>query len=215
MSPLSQRRFWPSFGGVMLFVLMGLLVLSALLYYKAVKIQRFSEPALALSQPRMEFGQRVIGLFATHFEARGISGIRFTTDSIYIDESLLLLVSPISDATPPPVIRELSKTLLEILENPEIRSYIDFILISSIRLVPPGRSLSGAERQILQNNSEFILKSLFLVEPKLEKQYSSYFAATVKSSRKSNQENNTIEFRFVPTERLHIDFLSRLQKYAE
>lgn len=209
------KRFLPSFGSLMVLTLMGILLLSALLYYRAVKIQRFSEPALALSQPRMEFGQKIIGLFAHNFQEKGISGISFTTDAIYIDESRLLLIAPLTQTTPAPIVRELASTFRAILENPELRSYIDFILISSVRIIEPGKNLSTPERSILQNNSEFILKSLFLVEPQLERQFASFFASTVKISSNPNARQQMIEFRFIPTERLHIDFLTKLQKYTD
>jgi hypothetical protein len=199
----------------MTFALMGLLLLSALLYYRAVKIQRYAEPALALMQPRMEFGRKISKLFADHFKERGISGIRFTSDAIYIDESLLLVHAPVNKALSSPIVRELGKTFLALLDDPELRSYVDFILISSVRSLLPGERLAGRERHLLQNNSDFVLKSLYLVEPDLELRFGSYFATTVRTPVNASGKQKMIEFSFIPSERLHIDFLTKLMKYAE
>ena len=59
---MNRRSLWkyvPPAGPVLSLLLIGLVVLSALLYYRAVKIQRFLEPALALSQPRNEFTKNI------------------------------------------------------------------------------------------------------------------------------------------------------------
>jgi hypothetical protein len=199
----------------MMFALMGLLLLSALLYYRAVKIQRYAEPALALLQPRMEFGRKINRLFADHLKERDISGIRFTTDAIYIDESLLLAHAQINQAMLLPIIHELGKSFRAVLDNPELRSYIDFILISSVRTIAPGEKLAGRERRLLQHNSDFVLKSLYMVEPNLELQYGSYFATTVMTPVNAGSKQKMIEFRFIPSERLHIDFLTKLIQLAD
>ena len=46
-------------GPLLSLLLIGLVLLSGLLYYRAVRIQRFMEPALALSQPRNDFSEAI------------------------------------------------------------------------------------------------------------------------------------------------------------
>ncbi len=216
MQSTEEKKFPLSVGALVGLTLVGVLLLSAFIYYRAIKIQRFSEPALALMQPRIEFGRNIINLFSEQFQGRKLEGVRFTTDSIFIDESLLLIFAPIDKSTAPPILRELGKTFLFILQNPEVRSYIDLILINTRKPMVSGESFSKQERRDFQARAEFILHSLFMVEPKLERRYSSYFAATAVSV--SGQEKNrpySVEFRFIPTERLHIDVLKKLQKYTQ
>ena len=56
------QKFIPHPVPIVILTLIGLLLLSALLYYKAVRSQRYLEPSLALAQPRIEFIHK-IGLF--------------------------------------------------------------------------------------------------------------------------------------------------------
>src|SRR5512143_2212095 len=55
----SLWKYAPPPGPVISLLLIGLVLLSSLLYYRSVKIQRFLEPALALSQPRNEFAKHI------------------------------------------------------------------------------------------------------------------------------------------------------------
>jgi len=61
-------------GPILSLALIGLLILSAILYYQAVKIQRFLEPALAVSQPKMKFTQNMNNLLTKEFAKKGDRG---------------------------------------------------------------------------------------------------------------------------------------------
>ncbi len=208
-------KYFPPLGVLVGLTLMGCLLLSAYVYYSAVKIQRFSEPALALAQPRIEFAHSIVTLFSNQFAERKIKGVHFTTDSIFIEESLLLTIIPTEKIKAPPILRELGKTFLLILEDPEIRSYIDLILISTRKGIGTEKFLSKLERRKLQTKADFILNSLVMVEPSLGTRYNKFFAATALAVAGTGPEKNqAVEFRFIPTERLHVDVLKKLQKYT-
>lgn len=66
-----------------------------------------------------------------------------------------------------------------------------------------------------QQRAWLILNALYAAEPQLEKEYGTYFAATALPVDGALKENNWIEFRIVPTERLHIEVLQRLEKYMQ
>src|SRR5512134_829109 len=90
MRPDTLRRLIPPLGPIFSLALIGLLLLSAILYYRAVKIQRFLEPALAISEPRMKFTQGIRNLLIREFSHTELKGIKFRAGSIIVDESLLL-----------------------------------------------------------------------------------------------------------------------------
>jgi len=85
----SRWRSLPPSGPVISLLLIGLVLLSALLYYRSVKIQRFLEPALALSQPRNEFTKRINGLFQQEFGNQPVSGLKVRRSSIQMQRSLI------------------------------------------------------------------------------------------------------------------------------
>lgn len=59
----------------------------------------------------------------------------------------------------------------------------------------------------------YVLNSLYAAEPVLEKQYGKYFAVTAITVAAPVKEPNLIEFRMIPSERLHIQVLERLEQY--
>ncbi len=67
MSGRTLLKYIPPAGPILNLTLIGLVLLSALLYYRAIKIQRFLEPALAISQPRNEFAKNVRLRFQKEF----------------------------------------------------------------------------------------------------------------------------------------------------
>ncbi len=89
---MNARSLWklvPPAGPVLSLLLVGLVLLSALLYYRAVKIQRFLEPALALSQPRNEFAKNIKSIYQKEFGTKPVTGLRIKASSILMDRSFL------------------------------------------------------------------------------------------------------------------------------
>src|ERR1700690_1681055 len=89
MNDKSLWRYAPSAGPVLSLLLIGLVLLSALLYYRAIRIQRFLEPALAISQPRNEFSKTIKLMFQREVGAEAINGNKVRGRSILIEKSFL------------------------------------------------------------------------------------------------------------------------------
>lgn len=198
-------------GPILGLTLIGALLLSAILYYRAVKIQRFLEPALAISAPRMEFSKNIKRLISKEFGTEKITGIRFTTNSIFVEKSLLLIGVHEPDPRSA-TLKKLSRVFLSVLQDPDMRDYVDFILV---RVKFPINSDTDEKRRFrVQQRADLILNSLYKVAPELGRNYRTYFAATVEPVDSSEKEIQWVEFRFIPTERLHIEVLQSLRKYV-
>ncbi len=193
-------------GPILILILIGILILSAVLYYRAVKIQRFLEPALAITTPRIEFSKNIQQILSKEFGSAEMAGIRFTSNSIFVQKALLTMGihKEKSDLSP---LRKLSRVLLSVLKDPDMKGYIDFVLVS-LRLPP------GENRSDVQERAELLLNSLYKVSPELYKDYRALLAVTVVSGNFSKSELEWVEFRFVPTERLHMEVLQSLRKYT-
>ena len=210
------KKFIPPLGPLFSMILIGLLLLSAIIYYRAVKIQRFLEPALAISEPRMKFNQNIRDLLAREFGSNQMKGIRFRAGAIIVDQSLIFeRAHPKGGLTEPVVLRKLSRVFIAALDNPEIRENISLILITVRFQLSKEMILNRQVRFAVQDSAVLILNSLFTAEPRLEKDYTTFFAATAIPALELPKEGGiTVEFRIIPTERLHVDILNRLNKYA-
>jgi hypothetical protein len=200
-------------GTMLSLTLIGLLVLSALLYYRAVKIQRFLEPALAISEPRIKFNKEINDLLVKEF-GTAAGGIKFRSGSIYVHQSLLFAVLHRSEGTEPLMLNKLGRVFMAALSNPDIRSHISLILISINMPITADQNLNKELRSEAQKMTALVLNDLYAAEPLLEKQYGKYFAVTSMNSEAPVKEHGWIEFRMIPTERLHIQVLERLEKYS-
>src|SRR6266542_73897 len=89
MNAKDPMRYLPPVGPVFSLILIGIVLLSGLLYYRAVKIQRYLEPVLALSQPRNEFSKNINRMFEKEFGAAPIKGLTVNASSLTMDKSLL------------------------------------------------------------------------------------------------------------------------------
>jgi len=206
------KKIMISTGPILSLILIGILILSALLYYRAVKIQRFLEPALAVTEPRIKFNQEINNLLIKEFGTTG-EGITFRRGSIFVDQSLLFAVPHHKEGPKPIILNKLSRVFLSALSNPEISSHISLILISVNLPLTADPNLNKELRFEVQKMTAYILNTLYATEPALEKQYGKYFAVTAISVGPPVQEPKLIEFRMIPSERLHIQVLERLEQY--
>ena len=211
----SIKKFIPPLGPLFSLTLIGLLLLSAIIYYRAVKIQRFLEPALAISEPRMKFTQNIRDLLVREFSPNQMKGIRFRAGTIIVDQSLLF-ESAHSEGGPtgPEVLRKLSRVLHAALSNPETRENISLILINARFPLTQDTMRNRQIRFEVQDRAVLILNSLYTIDPRLERDYSKYFAATSLPTITPEKSGPVVEFRIIPTERLHIEVLQRLERYA-
>lgn len=202
-------------GPILVLTLIGILLLSAVIYYRAIKIQRFLEPALAISEPRLKFNQTIKEILAKEFGTREPRGIKFKWGSIFVEQSLLLLhtTHPVKGSEPL-VLRKLSRVFLSVLKDPATRNNISLILICMKYPAGPDTTLNKELRFQIQEKAVLILNALFVAEPELEKNYRLYLAATALPVNAAQGEPSVLEFRLVPAERLHIEILERLEKYS-
>ena len=207
------KRLFQMPGPVLSLTLIGVLLLSAVLYYRAVKIQRFIEPALAISTPRFLFAKNVSLLLAKEFGADQRTGIRFMTNTIFVEKSLLPS-SPYGPGSDPVALRKLGQVFLSVLTDPNMSDYVDFILIRVRYPAGPDTGLNEAKRRETQHRAELILQSLFRASPELAKKYGTFFSATALSRGSSDKDMTWIEFRFMSSEMLHIEALKSLKKYV-
>lgn len=208
------RKFILPPGPILSLMLAGLLLLSALLYYRAVKIQRFLEPALAVSEPRMRFSQSLNDLILQEFETVDIAGVRFRTQSILIDQSQLYVSAHHMKDTEPLILKKMGRVFLAALGNPNVREHISTILVEARYPLDPDPEMNKRLRTVTMERAGLVLNSLYAAEPALERQFWMYFAATAVPLDPKARDVDWIEFRIVPTERLHIEVLQRLEKYV-
>ncbi len=210
------RKFIPPVGPLFSLTLIGLLLLSTIIYYRAVKIQRFLEPALAISEPRMKFNQNIRELLAAEFSPKEMKGIKFRAGTIVVDESLIFERSHAEGGnTGPAALRKLSRFFLAALNKAEIRENISLILITERFPVSKDLIVNRQMRFQAQDRAALILNSIFSAEPRLENEYTKFFTATaIPASGSLKKEDAVVEFRIIPTERLHIDVLQKLEQYA-
>ncbi len=193
--------------------LIGLILLSALIYYKSVKAQRYLEPSLAISEPRIAFAQNIDDLIKKEFGTEGNTRVVFTANSLLVDDSLIFTDSYNKNAVKPDFLIKLGSIFLAILSDDQIRSQFELILVST-RLPQSPHLILNKQKQIeKQNNVELVLNSLLDIAPALKNDYTLYFTSSVIPVL-PDQNENWIEFRFIPTEHLHIDMIKSLKKYS-
>lgn len=199
-------------GPILSLTLIGLLLLSAVLYYKAVRFQRFMEPALAISHPRAEFIEKIRNLIADEFGLGQPAAVRFAMDSILVDGSLVateLLREKKSESV---FFKKLSGLFLSILRESELRPHVDLILVITRLPVTAHRETDNTRGVDMEHRAESVLASLYASAPELKQIYGDYFAAVTAAAY--GNETMRVEFRFIQGEHLHIEFLQRLQKYV-
>src|SRR5512144_2979782 len=122
-------KYAPPPGPVLSLLLIGLVLLSSLLYYRSVKIQRFLEPALALSQPRNEFTKHIRQIIQKEFGAATIKGLNVKTSSIVMDTSLLFSPKGILKPSAEADLHKLARVFLALMKDEHLRSEISLILV--------------------------------------------------------------------------------------
>lgn len=210
----SLWKYAPPLGPVISLLLIGLVLLSSLLYYRSVKIQRFLEPALALSQPRNEFAKHIRQIIQKEFGAETVKGLNVKTSSLIMDTSLLFspkgTLKPSAEAD----LHKLARVFLAIMKEEHLRSEISLILV--IGHVPSSRvrEATAIERMQVASMVGFIQDALFKLEPELGRGYAPYFASAVRSMDPRQGNTAVVEFRIIPSEYLHIEVLEKLEKYS-
>ena len=214
MNVKALLKYVPPAGPILSLLLIGLVLLSALLYYRAVKIQRFLEPALALSQPRNEFTKGINAIFEKEFGAKSISGLKIKTSSILMDTSLLFAKDGTLLASARDDLHKVSRIFMSLMKDDHMRSEISQVLIIGRY---PSYGMTDASimgRMKVQQMAAFIQDALFHLEPELGISYAPYFASAAQPITPNETRSDVVEFRIVPSEFLHVEVLEKLEKYA-
>jgi len=212
MGTQSSKRGILQPGQILGLTLLGLLLISAFVYYRAVKVQRYLEPTLAIAQPRIQFVKNLGLLIEKEFGSKNVKGLAYTASSIFVDEALLFQGTPEKMSPNVEFIRRLSRIFLSMLQDPQMKPQLDLILVSARLPVSPHAEMNKRQRLDMQLRAELILYSLYRVEPVLEREYGMYFASTAVPVE-SMKRDNWMEFRIIPSEHLHIEMIRSLGKY--
>jgi hypothetical protein len=214
---MKRRSFWTYLppGPLLSLLLVGLVLLSGLLYYRAVRIQRFLEPALALSQPRNDFSEAIAQVVEKEFGKGRFPGLDVRTSAIIVDQALLVTYDGRRHTVNRAVLQKLSRVFQTLLEDKRTRADISLVLISAG--YPPGGApaAEAAERSAVERMLGDVLDGLFAAEPVLKANYRTFFATTARPAPPREGYPALMEFRIIPSEMLHMDVLLRLQKYAQ
>ena len=205
------KKFILPSGPILVLTLIGLMFSSALLYYKAVRAQRYLEPSLSIAQPRIDFMQKINRLLENEFGTEKISSIALARNSIFVEGSLIFSDPVDRKAVNTMFLKKLSRVFLSMLQDQDMRSQFDLVLVSTKFKVSSRIDVTVNKRSERQYIAESILNSLYNVEPGLLKYYGTF--ATTVIPVQQNQKDNWIEFRIIPSEHLHIELMKSLNKY--
>ncbi len=214
MTDKSLWRYAPPAGPVLNLLLVGLVILSALTYYRAIKIQRFLEPALALSQPRNEFAKNINQTFQKEFGTDSMQGIKVRSSSILLDRSLLFDGNGMVKASAKADLDKLAHIFLSLMKDPNTRSNISLILIIAHYPSTDLHEATAVERMKAQLVTDFIQDAMAQGEPELKAWYPAFFVSAAQPANPQGGNINIVEFRIVPSEFLHIKVLEKLEKYS-
>lgn len=199
-------------GPVFALLLVGLLLLSGLFYYRAVNVQRYLEPALALSLPRSILAQRINAALEREFDGSAVNGIRLRSSAIIVEKDLLFASAGGLRREAPVLLRKLARVYLAALDD-QTRPDVSMILV--ITRYPAQDDKTGALRSEQQRQAGRILDALFGSEPALAEKLGRYFASAAMPASRLMQDPDTIEFQIIPSELMHAGVLQSLVKYVE
>ncbi|NTW57725.1 MAG: hypothetical protein HGB21_02480 [Nitrospirae bacterium] len=214
MNSRSLWKYLPPAGPILSLTLISLVVVSAFLYYRAVKIQRFLEPALALSQPRNEFSKSFKQIIEREFGAKAMEGMKIKASSILIERSLLFSGDGTLKASAQVSLQRLARVFLSLMQDDRRRSEISLVLILARFPSYGAMGVNVAERMKVQRSVSLIQDALFQAEPELNIRYSTYFVGTSQPTTPHEQNMELVELRIIPSEFLHIEALDKLEKYS-
>ncbi|NIT32429.1 MAG: hypothetical protein GTN51_12515 [Armatimonadetes bacterium] len=116
------------------------------------------------------------------------------------------------------IYEKLGKVFMDVLEDPELRGNIKVVLVSAMARVSDDPVLSRNNKDSrleAQIKAAGVLNALYEAEPELETTYGLFFETTATPVYSSRIDTDWINFRIIPSERLHIDVLQKLEKYID
>ena len=207
-----KRLLTPS-GPLLSLALIGLMLLSGLLYARAIRSQRFLEPTLAITQPVIAFDQNIRSLLLRELGEDHNRDVRFTMNSLYVRDSVFLGAQRSADEAE--TAGRIGSVFKSILGDPDMRSRINVILVSTRFQQSTDPATNIINRHQSQDRADEVLNALYAADPELERNYAIYFEPTAMPVYGSRIETGVIVFRLIPSVRLHIDVLQKLEKYVQ
>jgi len=195
-------------------ILLGAVLLSGLVHYRSVKILRFLEPALAMSQPRADFREGIRQLFIDAFGDASVPGVGLSSESIMIDERLILTDTHHRPQDETRIAEKLGSVFLGILEDRQLRNTFDFIMVTTRYPGETDGEQTVEERRQLRERNDLIIGKLLATQPTLAAKYAGSFLPVTRSLKPGVMKGGVVEFRFIPTGRMHIQVLQKLERYA-
>ena len=206
-------KYLPPPGPLLGLLLIGFVLLSGLLYYRAVTVQRFLEPALALSQPQNEFSKNITRIFRREFGPEALPGLTLASNSILMEKALLVSGEGRLASSAQTDLRKLARIFLALMKDEHAKSEISLVLIIG-RI--PSHGVHGTDVVEWAKAGRmvgFIQDELFRLEPDLGRRYATSFASVVLPANSYEAGEDFVEFRIMPSEFLHVEVLEKLEKY--
>jgi hypothetical protein len=188
------------------------MLLSSLLYFRAVKAQRYLEPALATVKTRINFAKKIEQFLEKEFNTSNVDGIKFSTNALSISKSLIFRSIEGDERYDSLLMKRLSNIFFSLLTDEETSTFIDMILIETRLPYSPHLKVNKETRVKYQHEAESILDYIFEVGPDLEQQFGQYFAVTIIPTA-SLRRINWVDFRIILGEHQHIEMIRGLGKY--
>jgi hypothetical protein len=195
---------------VVILALIGLMLIGAILYYRSVNLQRFLEPSLAVLEPRTMLSSRLKDLTNEELGPEYSPGIIVLSTGLMIHKSLLL--SP-EYHKPSIITQRLANMLNRLFEDPWMAGNVEMIMVKTSAPVDLPLEQREKVKHNMQQQSESVLESILGTSPALAEKHSDKFAATAVLSR-NTKNYDWVMLDIIPSERLHIEVLERLGKYA-
>lgn len=212
MRPLGYIRAFIPPGPVLSLTLIGIMLLGALLYSRAVRIQRFLEPSVAISEPRITFNRKVSNLLIGEFGSSDVQGLVFLGNQLLVHKTLLYQDADANGVSP--VMRKLGRVFYTVLDDNALRPYIDTIIISTRGPMSDDPEKNRRIREFQHEEANFLLNALCLVEPEIDRKYPAYLESSVTLINMRADEGDWVVFRIIQSDKPHIDMLQKLQKYT-
>lgn len=195
---------------VVILTLIGMILTGALLYYRSVNFQRFLEPSLAVLEPRTIFASRLSKITSEEIAGEPAGMVVVKRTSIMLHKSLF---TQVSDQGLPSVIPKLSRALLKLLSDDWMAANIEMIIVKTSFPLEAAKSDDFTIQNQMREQSDMVLKAVLGTEPALAARFADRFASTAVYSRVQGS-SDWITLAIIPSERLHIEVLERLGKYA-
>ena len=190
-------------------ILIGLLLTGVTLYYKAINLQRFLEPALAVLEPSVTFTSQITRTAQNKFTHIPADRIIIRGNNLRIHKSLF---STVSDKRIPLIVRQMGKFIRTILNDRTLSNDIQSVIIKAH--VPIQAALT---EPALYNNmriqAEAVLNTIMQLEPSLASTNAHKMGSLAMYS-KDPRAGEWLTLEVVPSEMLHIKVLERMSKYA-